>query len=111
MISLLFAGIKISPFTAGHLMPKLLTQEVIFSAENWPVFDRNGGRLRVGIRTQEALAAEGECWAGFSAGRLPFQRHGNSSLRPVHHRGGAMIELPLNFLRMVSTSAITASLE
>ncbi|CDX42556.1 conserved hypothetical protein [Mesorhizobium sp. SOD10] len=30
-------------------MPKLLTQEVIFSAENWPVFDRNGGRLQIGM--------------------------------------------------------------
>lgn len=47
-------------------MPKLLTQEVIFSAETgrslvgmvagfipewWAVSDRNGGRLHVGIRT------------------------------------------------------------
>ncbi|MGX9120855.1 hypothetical protein ACWTU6_30150 [Mesorhizobium sp. BHbsci] len=49
IVSLLFAGIKISPFTAGRLMPKLLTQELIFIAENWPVFDRNGGRLQIGI--------------------------------------------------------------
>ena len=34
-------------------MPKLLIQELIFSAENWPVFDRNAGRLHVGIRTRE----------------------------------------------------------
>ncbi|MER9254460.1 hypothetical protein NKI59_22040 [Mesorhizobium sp. M0598] len=37
--------IKMSPFIAAQLMPKLLTQEVIFSAENWPVFGWNGGRL------------------------------------------------------------------
>ncbi|MER8383074.1 hypothetical protein NKH80_27660 [Mesorhizobium sp. M0904] len=49
MVSLLFAGIKISPFIAGHLMPKLLTQEVMFSAENWPTFDWNGGRLQIGM--------------------------------------------------------------
>jgi len=49
MVSLLFAGIKISPFIAGHLMPKLLTQEVMFSAENRPVFDWNGGRLQIGM--------------------------------------------------------------
>ena len=48
MVSLLFAGIKMSPFMARRLMPKLLTQEVIFSAENWPAFDWNGGRLQIG---------------------------------------------------------------
>ncbi|MER9159330.1 hypothetical protein [Mesorhizobium sp. M0778] len=30
--ALLFARIKISPFIAGHLMPKMLTQELSFSA-------------------------------------------------------------------------------
>lgn len=30
-------------------MPKLLTQEVIFSAENWRAFDWNGGRLQIGM--------------------------------------------------------------
>lgn len=30
-------------------MPKLLTQEAMFSAENWPAFDWNGGRLQIGI--------------------------------------------------------------
>jgi hypothetical protein len=49
MVSLLFAGIKISPFIARYLMPKLLTQEVIFSAENRSVFDWNGGRLQIGM--------------------------------------------------------------
>ncbi|MER9064912.1 hypothetical protein [Mesorhizobium sp. M0698] len=49
MVSLLFAGIKMSPFIARQLMPKLLTQEVIFSAENWPVFGWNGGRLHTGM--------------------------------------------------------------
>ncbi|SEO93136.1 hypothetical protein SAMN05216228_10301, partial [Rhizobium tibeticum] len=49
MVSLLFAGIKIPSFIARYLMPKLLTQGVIFSAENWPVFDRNGGRLQIGM--------------------------------------------------------------
>ncbi|MER9573751.1 hypothetical protein NKI77_31995 [Mesorhizobium opportunistum] len=44
-----FAGIKISPFIARYLMPKLLTQEVIFSAENWPTFDWNGGRCLIGL--------------------------------------------------------------
>ena len=33
-----------------HLKPKLLTQEIMISAENWPVFDWNGSRLHVGIR-------------------------------------------------------------
>ncbi|QPB22631.1 hypothetical protein [Rhizobium sp. 007] len=69
MVSLLFAGIKISTFIVGHLMPKLLTQGECsvpktgrsligmvagFKSEWWPVFDRNGGRLHVGIRTQAA---------------------------------------------------------
>nr|AFJ91487.1 short hypothetical protein [Sinorhizobium meliloti] len=49
MVSLLFAGIKISTLLVVHLMPKLLTQGVIFSAENRPVFDRNRGRLQIGM--------------------------------------------------------------
>ncbi|MER9839070.1 hypothetical protein NKJ28_29675, partial [Mesorhizobium sp. M0145] len=49
MVSLLFAGIKMSSFIARQLMPKLLAQEVIFSAENWPVFGWNGGRLHTGM--------------------------------------------------------------
>jgi len=48
MVSLLFAGIKIPSFIARYLIPKLLTQGVNFSAENWPVFVRNGGRLQIG---------------------------------------------------------------
>ncbi|OWW02165.1 hypothetical protein ATY81_23115 [Rhizobium sp. R72] len=67
MVSLLFAGIKIPSFIASYLMPKLLTQGVIFSAETgrsligtvagfksewWPVFDRNAGRLHIGIRIE-----------------------------------------------------------
>lgn len=49
MVSLLFAGIKISPFVARYLIPKLLTQGDIFSAENWPAFGWNGGRLHIGM--------------------------------------------------------------
>jgi hypothetical protein len=52
MVSLLFAGIKISTLRVVHLMPKLLTQGMIISAGKWPVFDRNAGRLHVGIRSQ-----------------------------------------------------------
>jgi hypothetical protein len=50
MASLLFAGIKISTLRVVQLMPKLLTQELYFSVEKRPVFDRNAGRLHVGIR-------------------------------------------------------------
>jgi hypothetical protein len=49
MVSLLFAGIEISTLRAVYLMPKLLTQEVSFSAENRPIFDWNRGRLQIGI--------------------------------------------------------------
>ncbi len=49
MVSLLFAGIKISTLHVVHLMPKLLTQGVFFSAENRPVFDWNRGRLQIGM--------------------------------------------------------------
>jgi hypothetical protein len=49
MVSLLFAGIKMSSFITRYRCQKLLTQEVIFSAENWPVFDWNGGRLQIGM--------------------------------------------------------------
>lgn len=30
-------------------MPKVADPGVIFSAENWPVFDWNGGRLQIGM--------------------------------------------------------------
>lgn len=50
MVSFLFTGIKISLLITGIVMPRLLTQEIIFSAENRPVFDWNDGRLHVGIR-------------------------------------------------------------
>ncbi|AJC82171.1 hypothetical protein IE4803_PB00114 (plasmid) [Rhizobium etli bv. phaseoli str. IE4803] len=49
MVSLLFAGIKMSSLITRYRCQKLLTQEVIFSAENWPVFDWNAGRLHVGM--------------------------------------------------------------
>jgi len=49
MFSLLFAGIKMSSFITSYRCQKLLTQEVMFSAENWPVFDWNGGRLQIGM--------------------------------------------------------------
>lgn len=49
MVSVLFAGIKMSSFIVRQLMPKLLTQEVIFSAENWPTFGWNGGRSLIGM--------------------------------------------------------------
>jgi hypothetical protein len=49
MVSLLFAGIKMSSFITRYRCQKLLTQEVIFSAENRPVFDWNGGRLQIGM--------------------------------------------------------------
>ncbi|NKL24910.1 hypothetical protein [Rhizobium leguminosarum] len=71
MVSLLFAGIKMSSFIAGYLMLKLLTQGVSsvpktgriligtvagFKSEWWPVSGRIGGRLHVGIRIAIALA-------------------------------------------------------
>jgi hypothetical protein len=49
MVSLLFAGIKISTLRVVQLMPKLLTQEVSFSVEKRPVFDRNRGRVQIGM--------------------------------------------------------------
>jgi len=49
MVSLLFAGIKISTLRVVQLMPKLLTQEVSFSVEKRPVFHRNFGRVKIGI--------------------------------------------------------------
>ncbi|AZO50307.1 MAG: hypothetical protein E5V66_05055 [Mesorhizobium sp.] len=83
MVSLLFAGIKISPFIAGHLMSKLLTQEVMFSAENWPTFDWNGGRNEIGMtgRLQIGMAAG---FTSESAGLLFFRfRLDESHLRPL----------------------------
>lgn len=80
-------------------MPKLLTQEVIFSAENRPVFgwnggrlhtgmvavfDRNGGRLHVGIRRPGRPMASsgvgcGRGLAGWSS--LPFSCSNHFSAR------------------------------
>ncbi len=54
MVSLLFAGIKIPSLITRYRCQKLLTQEVIFSVENRPVFDRNAGRLHVGIRNRRS---------------------------------------------------------
>jgi hypothetical protein len=48
-VKYLFAGIKMSSFITRYRCQKLLTQEVIFSAENRPVFDWNGGRLQIGM--------------------------------------------------------------
>ncbi|MER8703866.1 hypothetical protein [Mesorhizobium sp. M1273] len=76
MVSPLFAGIKISPFTAGHLMPKLLTQEVIFSAENWPVFDWNAGRLQIGTVARSLI--------GMAAGFASEIRMQSSALSTPH---------------------------
>jgi hypothetical protein len=56
MVNLLFAGIKIPSLITRYRCQKLLTQEVIFSAENRPVFDRNAGRLHVGIRNRRPLS-------------------------------------------------------
>jgi len=49
MVSLLFAGIKISTLRVVQLMPKLLTQGGLFSVGKWPIFDWNSGRLQIGM--------------------------------------------------------------
>jgi hypothetical protein len=59
MVSLLFAGIA-RPFFKRTVMPKLLTQVVVFRPSKWPDIDRNRGRLHSGM----AAGFKSECPAG-----------------------------------------------
>ncbi len=62
MVSLLFAGIKLSSCT-GRLDAKVADPRGIFRAGNRPVFDWNRGRLQIGIRNQLFQLAQA-CSAG-----------------------------------------------
>lgn len=67
MVSLLFAGIKISTLRVVQLMPKLLTQGGLFSVGKWPIFDWNSGRLQIGMVagfTSESAVNQDETRAG-----------------------------------------------
>lgn len=46
-----------------------------FKSERWPVFDRNGGRLHVGIRTRNLSVAPGAFPpGGWMGGRMEWRR-------------------------------------
>ena len=48
MVGLLFAGIT-RPLFKKTVMPKSLTQVLLFGTSKWPDIDRNSGRLQLGI--------------------------------------------------------------